>query len=292
MNIFVTGASGFVGTRLVEALSEDAHIDNIFALYRKKEQIPFIPKVNPVIGDLDSLPGVQLDGKADMLVHLAGYFKTESKTLCEKINVQGTRNAIELCRNNGINRILFFSTINVDLKAKGRYAESKLKAEDEVKGSGLEYMIIRPSLIYRGREGSLGKIIGYVEKLPAVPVFGSGKAKEQPIHINELVELTMAMIKDFRPGKTLYAAGKDAMPLKEMIGIIAGTRNKKAKLLQIPAKPVYWLLKLIEKTGIHPGISSEQVAHMSEDLSADMAETLALYPVAMRSFEEHMADIK
>jgi len=292
MNIFVTGASGFVGTSLVKAMSEDAHIDNIFALYRKKEQIPFIPKVNPVIGDLDSLPGVQLDGKADMLVHLAGYFKTESKTLCEKINVQGTRNAIELCRNNGINRILFFSTINVDLKAKGRYAESKLKAEDEVKGSGLEYMIIRPSLIYRGREGSLGKIIGYVEKLPAVPVFGSGKAKEQPIHINELVELTMAMIKDFRPGKTLYAAGKDAMPLKEMIGIIAGTRNKKAKLLQIPAKPVYWLLKLIEKTGIHPGISSEQVAHMSEDLSADMAETLALYPVAMRSFEEHMADIK
>ncbi len=292
MNIFVTGASGFVGTSLVKAMSEDAHIDNIFALYRKKEQIPFIPKVNPVIGDLDSLPGVQLDGKADMLVHLAGYFKTESKTLCEKINVQGTRNAIELCRNNGINRILFFSTINVDLKAKGRYAESKLKAEDEVKGSGLEYMIIRPSLIYRGREGSLGKIIGYVEKLPAVPVFGSGKAKEQPIHIDELVELTMAMIKDFRPGKTLYAAGKDAMPLKEMIGIIAGTRNKKAKLLQIPAKPVYWLLKLIEKTGIHPGISSEQVAHMSEDLSADMAETLALYPVAMRSFEEHMADIK
>lgn len=292
MNIFVTGASGFVGTRLVEALSENAHIENIFALYRKKEQIPFIPKVNPVIGDLDSLSGVQLDGKADMLVHLAGYFKTESKSLCEKINVQGTRNAIALCRNNGIKRFLFFSTINVDLKAKGCYAESKLKAEDEVKSSGLEYMIIRPSLIFREREGSLGKIIGYVEKLPAVPVFGSGKAKEQPIHIDELVELTMAMIKDFKPGKTLYAAGRDAMPFKGMVGIIAGTRNKKGRLLPIPAKPVYWLLKLIEKTGIHPGISSEQVAHMSENLSANMAETLALYPVAMKSFEEHMADIK
>lgn len=292
MNIFVTGASGFVGTRLVEALSEDAHIDNIFALYRKKEQIPFIPKVNPVIGDLDSLSGVQLDGKADMLVHLAGYFKTESKSLCEEINVQGTRNAIALCRNNGIKRFLFFSTINVDLKAKGCYAESKLKAEDEVKSSGLEYMIIRPSLIFREREGSLGKIIGYVEKLPAVPVFGSGKAKEQPIHIDELVELTMAMIKDFKPGKTLYAAGRDAMTFKGMVGIIAGTRNKKGRLLPIPAKPVYWLLKLIEKTGIHPGISSEQVAHMSENLSANMAETLALYPVAMKSFEEHMADIK
>jgi hypothetical protein len=48
------------------------------------------------------------------------------------------------------------------------------------------------------------------------------------------------------------------------------------------------LLKLIEKTGLNPGISSEQVAHMSEDLTADMSETLALYPVELKSFEERM----
>ena len=60
-------------------------------------------------------------------------------------------------------------------------------AEEEVKKSGLEYMIVRPALIYEGDKGSLGRIMGYVEKLPLVPVFGSGKAKEQPIHINDLL---------------------------------------------------------------------------------------------------------
>jgi NADH dehydrogenase len=288
MNVFVTGASGFVGTNLIKSLSTFEAVDNIFALYRKKEQIALLPKVNPVLGDLSSLPDLKLGARIDILVHLAGYFKTESKKLCENINVQGTKNAITLCKNNNIQKILFFSTINVDLKSKGNYAKSKLMAEEEVRSSGLEYMILRSSLIYSGRSGSLGKIISYAEKLPVVPVFGSGKAKEQPIHIEELTELTLAMIKDFNPGKTLYAAGKEPMPFKELVTSIGKGLHKKTSILPIPAKPVYWLLKLFEKIGLHPGISSEQVAHMSEDLTADMSETLALYPVDLKPFEERM----
>ncbi len=176
----------------------------------------------------------------------------------------------------------------MDLKTKGNYATTKLMAEEEVRKSGLEYMIVRPALIYEGRKGSLGKIIRYVEKLPFVPVFGDGNAKEQPIHIDEIVNLTVAMIKDFKPGTVLYAAGKEAMTFREMINIIARTMNKKAKILTIPAKPVHAVLRLFEKAGIHIGISSEQVAHMSEDLAADMNETLKLYPVELKSFEENI----
>jgi len=288
MNVFVTGASGFVGSRLVKALSEDSSINQIFALYRNKEQIPFLPKINPVIGDLDKLPRISCDSPIDILIHLAGYFKSESKKLCESINLQGTKNAVSFCKNNGIEKILFYSTINVDLKSRGCYAGTKLMAEEEVKKSGLDYMIVRPALIFEGRTGSLGKIMDYVEKLPFVPVFGSGKAKEQPIHIDELISLTMAMIKDFKPGTTLYAAGKDAMEFKEMVRVIARTMNKKGRILPIPAKPVHAVLRLLEKAGIHIGISSEQVAHMSEDLVADMDETLKLYPVELKPFDENI----
>ena len=288
MNVFITGASGFVGSHLVKALSGDESISKIFVLYRNEEQIAFLPKVDPVIGDLNKLPEINCDASIDIFIHLAGYFKNESKKLCESINLQGTKNAISFCRNNGIKKILFYSTINVDLKSKGLYATTKLMAEEEVKKSGLEYMIVRPALIYEGDKGSLGRIMGYVEKLPLVPVFGSGKAKEQPIHINELIDLTVAMIKDFKPGTTLYAAGKDAMTFKEMVQIIARTMNKKGRVLPIPAKPVHAVLKLFEKAGIHRGISSEQVAHMSEDLVADMNETLKLYQIELKPFEENI----
>jgi len=288
MNVFITGASGFVGRHLVKALSGDSAVDNIYALYRKEEQIAFVPKVNPVIGDLDKLPEINPDARIDIFVHLAGYFKTESRKLCENVNLQGTKNAIKFCKNNGVRRILFFSTINVDLKTKGNYANTKLMAEEEIKKSGLEYMIVRPALIYEGRTGSLGKIMDYVEKLPFVPVFGNGNAKEQPIHIDELVSLTVAMIKDFRSGTILYAAGKEAMTMRDMIKIIARTMNRKARVLPVPAKPVHAVLRLLEKANIHIGIYSEQVAHMSEDLAADMTGTLKLYPVELKSFEENI----
>jgi hypothetical protein len=61
--------------------------------------------------------------------------------------------------------------------------------------------------------------------------------------------------------------------------------------MPIPAKPVKGMLKLLERAGIHPGVSSEQVAHMSEDLAADMDETLKLYPVELKAFEDHMKEI-
>ncbi len=291
MNIFITGASGFIGRDLIRALSADNAVDNLYVLYREKEQIAFLPKVNPVLGNLEGLPEIKLDAAIDVFAHLAGYFKTESKALCEAINIQGTKNAITFCRNNHIPKILFFSTINVDLKSKGSYAASKLEAEQEIKYSGLDYMILRPSLVFKDREGSLGKIISYVEKLPFVPVFGSGKAKEQPIHLQELIALTVAAIKDFKPGLTLYAAGKEAMSFKELVQTIGKSMGRKARILPIPAKPVRGMLRLLEKAGIHPGVSSEQVAHMSEDLAADMSETLKLYPVQLKSFEDHMREI-
>ena len=288
MNVFITGASGFVGSRLVKALSGDKSVNKIFALYRNEEQVALLPKVVPVIGDLDKLPEISCDESADILIHLAGYFKNESRKLCESVNLEGTTNAIAFCRNNGIKTMLFYSTISVDRKHRGWYASTKLMAEEEVKNSGLEYMILRPALIYEGKKGSLGKIMDYVEKLPFVPVFGSGKAKEQPIHIDELINLTVAMIKDFKPGTTLYAAGRDAMTFREMISVIARSMNRKGRILPIPAAPVRAVLRLFEKAGIHIGISSEQVAHMSEDLVADMNETLKLYPIELKPFEENI----
>lgn len=288
MNVFITGTSGFIGKRLIEALSGNPAVSEISALYRKKEQIAFLPKVNPILGDLDSIQNMEMDTSIDLMIHLAGYYKTERKSLCETVNVQGTRNVISFCKKNHIPKILFFSTINVDLKSKGNYANSKLAAEQEIKNSGLSYLILRPSLVFRGREGSLGKIIGYAEKMPFVPVFGSGKAKEQPIHIDELTALTISVIQDFKPGLTLYAAGRDAMSFKGLVQTIGNSIGRKARILPIPAKPVYMILKLLEKAGIHPGISSEQVAHMSEDLSADMNQTLKHYPIELKTFEEHM----
>ena len=76
----ITGASGFVGSHLVKALSGDESISKIFVLYRNEEQIAFLPKVDPVIGDLNKLPEINCDASIDIFIHLAGYFKNESKS--------------------------------------------------------------------------------------------------------------------------------------------------------------------------------------------------------------------
>ena len=98
------------------------------------------------------------------------------------------------------------------------------------------------------------------------------------------------MIKDFKPGVEIYAAGLDAMPFSALVD----NRNLQAKGKNNAdsAKPVYWLVSC-RKAGIHPGLSSEQIAHMSQDLTADMTETLKLYPIELKPFEENIkSDLK
>jgi hypothetical protein len=78
------------------------------------------------------------------------------------------------------------------------------------------------------------------------------------------------------------------MPFSALVKTIGNCIGKKVRIMPIPAKPVYWLIKLTEKTGLHPGLSSEQIAHMSQDLTADMTETLKLYPMKLKPFEENI----
>jgi uncharacterized protein YbjT (DUF2867 family) len=127
-----------------------------------------------------------------------------------------------------------------------------------------------------------------VDRAPFIPVFGDGKKIEQPIHVDELTEFLMQAVHAQVKGRTLEVGGRDALAFNDLVRTIARVRQRRVRLLHIPAAAALAATKMFESLELPFPITSEQIRHMDEDLPADNTEALSLFDVQLSGFEEHL----
>lgn len=167
----VTGASGFIGSHVVEALL--ARGWRVRCLVRKTSVLRWIPTddVTLINGDV-RLAGEDLDRavrNVSVVFHLAGLTSAANDVEYVASNVEGTRNVVDAMRRSAADALLVFSS---SLSAAGparkrplnetdepspvsAYGRSKLTAERIVTSSGLEHLIIRPPAVYGPRDSDI-----------------------------------------------------------------------------------------------------------------------------------------
>jgi nucleoside-diphosphate-sugar epimerase len=169
MRYAITGATGFLGGVLVGRLRDEGH--EVSALVREPARATALARagVELVPGDLDDSAALDsLCQGADGLFHVAGWYKVGSRTPDEgrRVNVDGTRNALEAARRNGVPRTVYTSTLAVNSDTHGRvvdetyrfsgrhhsvYDATKAAAHDiavEYAADGLDVVILQPGVIY------------------------------------------------------------------------------------------------------------------------------------------------
>ncbi|MFI5151062.1 MAG: NAD-dependent epimerase/dehydratase family protein [Bacteroidia bacterium] len=158
-NLFLTGASGFIGKYLIQALDKEQY--NIFALCRKKPQGSKSDDkgITWLEGEMTSL-AVHRDiiRKCEYIAHMAG--ETKNETVMEEANVSATRELLSQVKNGVCKHFLYLSSsgvfglysqpqIRIDETSlcypDNLYEKTKLRAEQLVKESGIPFLILRPS---------------------------------------------------------------------------------------------------------------------------------------------------
>lgn len=265
MNIFITGATGFIGKRLIELIEKDARFENIYCLRRKDADFP--PKINIITGSLEELHRLS-PVKADVCLHLAAITDSTAhdKRDIFKTNAEGTEKVVEFCKRSGIPRIVFLSSVNVYLKKKYSYALSKVHAEEHIKKSGLKYSILRCSLVYGINCPSFDKIIRFADLFHLVPVLGSGKSYKQPIYIDEACHAIIENTFSSAENEVCDLYGKTKMTYNEMVKTIVSAAHKTAIVLHLPVTPFLLISELCYKFNLPFPIYPEQISHMCEDL--------------------------
>lgn len=253
-SLFVTGASGFVGRQLLRELPGGA-FHTVTGLSRNCEAlartIPARSGWQFVEGDLlgptaswvHALPG------NDVVIHLAAATGKESRARFHAVNVEGTRRLLEECRSSGVRRFVLVSSIATRFTDRRHYhyADSKIQAEALVRGSGLDYAIVRPTMIF----GPGSPVLQGFRKLasgPASIVFGPGTARVQPISVTDLARVLIAVAA--RPALEageLDAGGPEVVTIENLIQQIRRViRGEPGRVVHVPIEPLRSLLGLLE----------------------------------------------
>ena len=140
MNILLIGGNGFVGQALIKEFTEN----KVKVSYLSRTQNHSISKNEAtwIQGDIFDLDNIMIKVSYDLVIHLIGTIK--NKNLYSKLNTESVAQTIQLCKKQNINKLVYFSA-NDGFK---QYLESKLAGERLVRDSKLDYLIIRPGLMY------------------------------------------------------------------------------------------------------------------------------------------------
>ena len=153
MNILLIGGNGFVGQALIKEFTEN----KVKVSYLSRTQNHSISKNEAtwIQGDIFDLDNIMIKESYDITIHLIGTIK--NKNLYSKLNTESVAQTIKLCQKYNINKLVYFSA-NGGFK---QYFESKHNGEKLVVDSKLDYLIVRPGLMY-GKE----RLTSYFNILP------------------------------------------------------------------------------------------------------------------------------
>jgi len=277
MKIFVTGATGFTGSRVVPLLLKNGY--EVRCLYRVSSNRSSLAGLNIewAVGDVSDLQSLTsaMQG-ADALVNIAslGFGHADS--------------IISAAKNAGIQRAVFISTTAIFTQLNAGSKKVRVTAELAIETSGLKYTILRPTMIYGSpRDRNMWRLIRFMRVFPVVPIFGDGRYLQQPIYVDDVAQAMVSCLSsDNTIGKSYNIAGKHPLTYNDVIDTIAKQMNKHVLKIHVPSKPVVSLLQFFERIRLPFPIKAEQVLRLNEDKDFSYAEAQKNFGFSPLAFEE------
>ena len=189
MTLALTGATGFVGSTLIERA--EAEGIPLKALTRREQ--PSREGVEWVHGDLDDKAALRrLVGGSEAVLHVAGVVNAPDAAGFEAGNVTGTLNLIEACHAEGVRRLVFVSSLSAREPDLSAYGASKARAEKLVMASGLDWTVVRPPWIFGpGDRDTLDMFKAARWGLMPMP---PREGRSSLLHVDDLARLLLALV--------------------------------------------------------------------------------------------------
>ena len=256
-NAFVTGGSGFIGGRLIERLRADGH--SVRALARSDAASAIVSErgAEPVRGDLVDVAAMRAGAAGcELAFHAAATLGDWGKLEeFERGNVQGTRNAVQACREAGVKRFVHVGTeaalmageplIDIDERAPLRpdspapYSATKAQAERIVLESNrdgeFETVVVRPRFVWgRGDTTLLPEMVAMV-KAGRFAWVGGGRNHTSTTHVDNVVEGLILGAERGRAANAYFVTDGEPVQFREFVTELLATQGVTAPNRSIPA---------------------------------------------------------
>ena len=188
MKVLVTGATGFVGPAVANAIVDAGHEVRVLERTPGAWQESGIRCQEAVQGDVTDLNTLRAaTAEIEVVVHLVAIRQGRPEQF-QRVMIGGTRNLIAAAKERGVARFVLMSALGTTDSTKDLvpYYNAKWTEEQDVKRSGMEHVIFRPSFVF-GRGGGILPTFRKLARLaPVTGIIGSGEQRIQPIWIDDV----------------------------------------------------------------------------------------------------------
>jgi uncharacterized protein YbjT (DUF2867 family) len=288
MQVFLTGATGFVGSHVLKRLVEEGHRVRALVREGKKAVGQDHQSVDFVEGDVVS--GAGLDsaiGGCEAVMHLVGIIVEKGKNTFEAIHHLGARNVVHAAQKRGITRFIHLSALGVRGDGVARYQTSKWRGEEEVRHSGIDYCILRPSLIFGPGDGFVTQMMETIRKAPWFrPVPGDGKALYRPVFIGDVTTcLVRALTYQDAVNQTIALGGAEELSLNRVLAEIARCRGVHKPAVHLPMALMFAAAAIGQTILPNPPVTVDQLRMLREGSSCDIGPMKRIFRIEPRGFQ-------
>lgn len=295
MEILITGAAGFLGTRIAEIALERAHRVRVF-VRRPETAPPGIEHGQVFTGDMTkpATMNAAVTG-VDAIIHCAAATSEGIPNLeqSRRINVEGTNALITAARTHGRPRWIQISSMSAHPGSTSAYGRTKYQADQVVRSADLPWTILRPGLIYGpGSRGLVAKTVAFMRKFPVIPVVGSGRQKIRPIYIDDVARAALDCVTTpLTIGNSYMIGGADDLEFNEFLRQLARAHGLNRPLIHLPIPLAMLIARTLAALTSNPPITVDNVLGVKEAQLLENDDAIRDFGFSPISFSEGLARI-
>jgi len=293
LRVAVAGGTGFVGGGIARELFRRGH--HVVVLSHRGEsargglpdgiELRTADAARGGDGLVDALRGVDAMVVSLAFPNLPVEAPMRGRTFA-KVDAAGTENLIEAAQAAGVGRVVYMSGAGAAPDAERHWFRSKWRAEEAVRGSSLDWTIIRPTWIYGPDDVSLNRFIGFAHRLPFVPMSNFGSQLLAPVFIDDAANLAAdALFDDAAVNQVFELGGPETMPMRTVIwramrvaGIDKPILPGPAPLIKLGVAPLVLLPE--------PPMTPSAIDFVNQPATVDVAPLLERMPRTLTRLED------
>jgi len=244
---------------------------------------------------LDAASPERVCAGMDAGIHLVGTISEVGESTFDNIHMRGTQNILAAAQKAGTKSFSHMSALGTQPDAVSRYHQSKWAAEQIVRGSGLDYTIFRPSLIFGPQDQFVNVFAKIIRLSPFLPVMGNDTAKFQPVSIAVVAAAFVRSLSEPKSiGRTYDLCGPETFTLPEILDEILRAMGRKRLKFRVPLALARWQAAFLEFVFPRllrkaPPLNRNQLIKLQEGNVGNAQPVNELFGLKQTSFREGVA---